>query len=128
MMKDILNKTIETIKNNKKKISKIILIIVSIAIIGGGIAVGTIYSYAKSNINYSEKQLEEIAIKKIPGEVINVKKELEFEDATFEYTFQIKDKENVLQEITVSSKSGAITDIEINRNDLDGNDNEHYED
>ncbi|OLS01661.1 hypothetical protein TICRE_24850 [Tissierella creatinophila DSM 6911] len=121
MMKDILNKTIETIKNNKKKIKKVTLIAVAIVIIGSGIVAGTIYSYARSNINYSEKQLEEIAIKKIPGEVINVKKELEFEDATFEYTFQIKDKENILQEITVSSKSGAITDIEINGHDLDDN-------
>lgn len=69
--------------------------------------------------NYSEKQLEEIAIKKIPGKVINIKKELEFEDALFEYTFYIKDKENMMQEITLSSKSGAITDIETNGYDLD---------
>lgn len=119
MMKDILNKSIEMIKNNKKKISKIIIITAGVVIIGSGIGVGALYSYAKSNINYSEKQLEEIAIKKIPGKVINIKKELEFEDALFEYTFYIKDKENMMQEITLSSKSGAITDIETNGYDLD---------
>lgn len=116
-MKDVLNNIIEKIKDNKKKIRKIILITVAIVIIGSGIAVGTIYGYARSNINYSEKQLEEIAIKKIPGEVMNIKRELEFEDATFEYTFYIKDKENILQEITLSSKFGVITDIEINGHD-----------
>lgn len=127
-MKDILNKTLEGIKNNRKKITKIISIVVGMVIIGSGIIAGTIYSYGKSNINYSQKQLEEIAIKKIPGEIVNVKKELDFEDATFEYTFQIKDKENMLQEITVSSKSGAITDIEINEHESQDNDNSREDD
>lgn len=127
-MKDILNNIIETIKNNKKKIGKIVSIVAAVAIIGSGIGSGAVYSYAKSNINYNEKQLEKIAIKKIPGEVVNVKKELEFEDATFEYTFQIKDKEDMLQEITLSSKSGAITDMEIDGHDSDHNDNDRYED
>ena len=127
-MKDILNNIIETIKNNKKKIGKIVAIIAAVAIIASGIGAGVIYSNAKSNINYNEKQLEAIAVKKIPGEVVNVKKELEFEDATFEYTFQIKDKENMLQEITLSSKSGAITDIEIDEYDSYKKDNEHHKD
>lgn len=125
-MKDILNKIIETVKSNKQKIKKTIIIIFSIAIIGSGIAAGSLYTYAKSNTNYSENQMKEIAIKKIPGEVINIKKEFEIEDATFEYTFFIKNKENILQEITISSKSGAITDIDINGDDSD--DNDHYDD
>ncbi|MDR7855114.1 PepSY domain-containing protein [Tissierella sp.] len=127
-MKDNLNKILEGMKENKKKITKTISIVVGIVLIGSGIVGGTIYSYAKSNINYSEKQLEEIAIKKIPGEVIKVEKELDFEEATFEYTFQIKDNEDMLQEITISSKSGAITDIETNEHELEDNDNNREDD
>lgn len=127
-MKEVLNKILEGIKENKKKITKIISIVVGVVIIGSGILGGTVYSYAKSNINYSEKQLEEIAIKKIPGQIIGVKKELDFEEATFEYTFQIKDEENILQEITISSKSGAITDIEINEHESGDNSNSREDD
>lgn len=127
-MKEVLNKILEGIKENKKKITKIISIVVGVVIIGSGILGGTVYSYAKSNINYSEKQLEEIAIKKIPGQIIGVKKELDFEEATFEYTFQIKDEENMLQEITISSKSGVITDIEINEHESGYNRNSREDD
>ncbi len=118
-MKEILAGIIETIKNNSKKIKKIILITVIVVIVGSGIAVGAIYSYAKSNVNYSETQLKQVAIKKIPGQVVGVKKELDPEDATFEYTFQIKDLENMLQEITLNSKNGAIIDIESDRHNSD---------
>lgn len=127
-MKDNLIKILEGIKKTKKKIIKIILIVVAIVFIGSGIIGGTIYSYAKSNTNYNEKQLEEIAIKKIPGEVIKVEKELDFEEATFEYTFKIKDKEDMLQEITISSKSGAITDIETNEYKLESNKSDREDD
>lgn len=116
MMKDTSNKIIETIKDNKKKIKKTIIIVFSIAIIGGGITAGSIYSYINSNENYTENQMKEIALKKIPGQVIDTKKELELEDGAFEYTFFIKDKENILQEITISSKSGVISDLDTNGN------------
>lgn len=121
-MKIFLNKFIEIIKNNKGKIVKVIIIIVGLVIIGSGIVIGGMYSFAKSNINYTQNQLEEIAVKKIPGEVVDIKRNLEFEDAEFEYTFYIKDKENMLHEISLSSKNGAITDIEKNSHDSDDND------
>ncbi len=120
-MKDFLIKIKEKIINNKEKIKKVILIATGIAVIVSGLVVGGIYSYANSNMNYSQNQLQEIAIKRILGEVVNIKRELEFEDAEFEYTFYIKDKENMLHEISLSSKHGAITDIEKNSHDSDGN-------
>ena len=133
MMKDVLNNMVEMVQSNKGKIKKIIIIGVVLLIIGSGIAVGSVYTYAKSNINYTEKQLKEVAIKAIPGQLINVKKELEFEDAVFEYTFQIKDSENIMQEITVSSKSGAIIEMELNKHNTgyeehDNNDKQDYDD
>lgn len=127
-MKNTLSKVVEKIKINKKKIMKVVILVVGIFIIGSGVAAGVLYNYAKSNINYNQKQLEEIAIRKIPGEVVNIKKEFEFEDTAFEYTFYIKDKEGMLQEITLSSKSGAIMDMEITGHDLQDNDNDFHDD
>lgn len=111
-MKNILDETVEKVKVNKNKIIKVGVSIVVIAIIGTGIFGGAVYSYAKSNIKYDKSAAELIALQKVPGDIIRSQKELNFEDATFEYKFEIKDKDNMLKELTVSSKSGAITDIE----------------
>lgn len=94
----------EAFKNKKK----IILIIVLIIIIAG---VG-LFALAQSNVNYTENQLEEIALGQIPGEVVDVKTEFELEDLAFEYNFYIRDEDNIMREITVSTKTGAITYIE----------------
>lgn len=109
---DKIVKFIEYIIAYKKKIIKIGVFIVSIVVALVIVLGGVYYSYAKSNIKYSKNEAEGIALKKIQGEVVDFEKDLDFEDATFEYKFEIKDKENMLKEITVSSKSGAITDIE----------------
>ena len=123
-MKEILNKIMDFIRNNSIRIKKLLKIAILIVIIGAGVIVGGIYAYARSNINYSEKELEKIAIEKLPGQVVKIKKELELEDASFEYTFFIKDKDNMLQEITLSPVSGAITDMDIN----DLSDHDRYDD
>lgn len=39
---------------------------------------------------------------------INVEKELNFEDAVYEYEFSIKDRENMLQKVKVDSKNAVI--------------------
>lgn len=44
----------------------------------------------------------------MPGEVIKVEKELNFEEAIYEYEFSIKDKENMLQIVNVDSQNGVI--------------------
>lgn len=60
--------------------------------------------------NYTLDQAKEIALKKVDGTVVNTKEDVD--DGIVEYEIQIKDKDNMLQEITVSGQSGAITEIE----------------
>ncbi|KRU28934.1 hypothetical protein VT91_21300 [Clostridium sporogenes] len=45
----------------------------------------------------------------MPGEVLKVEKELNFENAIFEYELKIKD--NVLQEVKLDSQYGVILGI-----------------
>lgn len=122
-MKDKVTKKLEELKiddisqklkDNKKKIIKRLSILTIVGIIGAGALGVSVFTYAKSKINYNENQLKEIALNKIPGEVIKVKKEFNEDDFTFEYEFKIKDKENILREITVNTNSGAITDFNCN--------------
>lgn len=100
----------------KKIIIKVIIIsFVTIIIIIGGLTAFA-YSKAQSNINYSQDQLQEIALGKVPGEVVGVDKELDFKHAAFEYEFKIKDKENMLQEVKLDSKYGVILGLNNNNN------------
>lgn len=107
-MINILLKVKEFLRNYKKKIITVIGISILTITIISGVGLGLIYSHAKSNIKYSQDQLQEIALGKVPGEVVNVEKELNFEGAAFQYEFKIKDKENMLQEVKVDSQYGAI--------------------
>lgn len=84
------------------------IIIVGIIIIIGVSA----YGFATANINYNKEQSQEIALQRIPGDVTDIETEFEIEAITLEYTFLIIDEENVMQEVTVNSKSGAITGID----------------
>ncbi|WP_366936806.1 PepSY domain-containing protein [Clostridium sp.] len=88
---------------------------------------GIIYSKAKTNIKYSQEQLQQIALGKIPGKVLKVEKELNFEEATFEYKFNIKDKENMLQVVKLDSQNGVILGINNKssvKENKEGHDNE----
>lgn len=118
-MKNILVKVKEVVQVNKKKIIKVSVSLVVMGVVAVGILGGVFYSYAKSNVKYTKAQAQEIALNKIPGEIIKANKDIDFEDATIEYEFEIKDKENMLKKITVSSKSGAITDMEDEYRDRD---------
>ena len=93
----------ENSAGNKKKVKGIILIIFIVIIVVG---VG-VYLLGQSNINYTEEQLEEVALGQIPGQVVDRKTEFEIEDLASEYNFYI-----IMREITVSTKTGAITYIE----------------
>lgn len=107
-MKNIFIKVKEFCRNYKKRIIKIISIsIVAVIIVGGSIA-GVVYSKAKGNLKYTQDQLQQIALGKVPGEVIKVEKELDFEEAVYEYEFSIKDKENMLQRVKLDSQNGVI--------------------
>lgn len=93
---------------SNNKIKKVIIGLVVLVIAGGA----GLYFVAQSNVNYSQAELQEIALQQIPGEVTDVKTELEIEDLAIEYNFYIRDEENIMREITVSTKTGAITHIE----------------
>lgn len=107
-MKNILFKLMTFCKTYKKRIiavigSSILAIIIILGTVGG-----VIYSHAKSNIKYSQDQLQKIALGKVPGEVVNVRKKLNFHNESFQYEFKIKDKDNMLQEVSLDSRYGAI--------------------
>jgi len=112
-MRNILLKIKEFLTRYKKKIIKGIGIsILAIAIIVGGIF-AVVYSRATSSVKYSQDELQQIALTKVPGEVVDVEKDLNFRNSSFVYEFKIKDKENILQEVKVDSKYGTL----LNKND-----------
>lgn len=96
----------------KKKIIITISTIVVIALAATGIFAGTAYKYAKDNTNFSEKQAKEIATQHVKGEVASVHKEFELDEkiskAEYQYEIEIKTPDNLLKEVTVSSKTGTI--------------------
>ena len=111
-MKRNIEKLAKNINHNKKKIIKIVSILGAVVITLIIACTIGIYSIAKSNINYTEEQAKEIALKVVPGEVIKIEKYLEMEDLIFEYDIKIKDNNNMLKEVTVDSSLGVITDLD----------------
>lgn len=107
-----IEKIVEGLKKNKKRIIKSISIS-GVVIIGLGVAGATVlYNIAKSNINYTEEQAKEIALNLVPGEVVRIRKDLDLEHCTFEYDIKIKDENNLLREVNVDANLGVITDLD----------------
>ncbi len=110
-----MNNIFEKIKKVFKTYKKRILISISIGllafIIVAGIIGGVVHSKANANMKYSQDKLQQIALGKVPGEVIEVDKKLNFREAVYEYKFKIKDKENMLQTVKVDSKNGVILKV-----------------
>jgi len=105
-----------TVDEKKKKTKKTIIKFVSV-IVGCGIGlcihVGVLlFNIIKSNVNYTETQAKEIALAQVPGKVVYVAKDLDFDRFTLEYDVKIKDKNNIIREVTVDSKFGAVSDFE----------------
>ena len=103
-------------KEKKNKLKKKIIKFVSIfsaAVIGLCIVAGiALYNIVKSNINYTVEQAKDIALEQVPGQVVSVRKDLDLERFTLEYDVRIKDKNNIIREVTVDSKFGAVSDFE----------------
>lgn len=116
-MKNIFIQVKEFCKTYKKRIITVISISLLTMMIVVGAVGGIVYSRAKANIKYSQEQLQQIALAKVPGEVLKVEKEINFEEAIFEYEFRIKDKDNMLQIVKLDSQDGVI--LKVN----DGNSN-----
>lgn len=115
-MKNILLRVKEGFNKYKKKILITCIVmaigVTSIVTFGGYY----IYEKVKSNTKYTQAQCEEIALKKVPGEVVRVKKEIE--DGALEYEFKIRDKNNMLQEVNVDASFGAITEVSYEEDDF----------
>lgn len=96
----------------KKKIIKYVSIfsagIVGLSVVGGL----AIFGIVKSNVKYTEQQAKDIALKQIPGKVVYVRKDLDLERFTLEYDVNIMDQNNIIREITIDSKYGAVSDFE----------------
>ena len=99
-----------TVDEKKNKTKKTIIKVVSIfsaSVIGlcalGGVV---LYNIVKSNINYT------IALSQVPGQVVYVTKDIDLDHLGLEYDIKIKDKNNIIREVTVDSKYGAISDFE----------------
>lgn len=108
---DVINK-IENLKGYKGKFKKFAVLTISGAIGLSVLGTGAAYAYVKSNENYSQAQLEKVALKQIPGEVVGVKKDLDDDNMSVVYEFKIKDKNNIIKEVEVDSVSGKVVDIE----------------
>ena len=110
-----------TVDEKKKKTKNTIIKFVSIfagCTIGLCILTGLLlFNIIKSNVNYTETQAKEIALEQVPGQVVYVAKDLDFDRFTLEYDVKIKDKNNIIREVTVDSKFGAISDFENYYND-----------
>lgn len=110
-IKNILLKVKEfCIKYKKKIIAGIGVGVLAVVIIGGAVF-GVVYSKASSSIKYSQEQLQEVALQRVPGEVVDVEKDLNFRNQSFVYEFKIKDKDNTLKEVKVDSKYGTFADF-----------------
>lgn len=110
-IKNILLKVKEfCIKYKKKIIACIGVGVLAVAVISG-VVFGIVYSKASSSIKYSQDQLQEVALQRVPGEVVDVKKDLNFRNQSFVYEFKIKDKDNTLKEVKVDSKYGTFIDF-----------------
>ena len=111
-----MNKYLESIREiitkSKKKLIRKIYILIALAVIIGATGAITVYSIAKSNINYTVDEAKEIALQGVEGEVLGVNKKLELDTLSFEYEFKIKNSNNMLMEVTVDSNLGAITDLD----------------
>lgn len=129
-MKNTIVKIKEICKTKKKRIITVISISLLTIVIAVGVVGEVVYSRAKVNIKYTQDKLQQIALAKVPGEVIKVKKDLNFEETVFEYEFKIKDKENMLQIVKLDSKNGVILRVnnEKSRNENNKSHRKHNDD
>ena len=111
-----MNKYLEVvgdkIKTNKRKLIKRASILVAIIAGLGVVGFTTVYSIAKSNINYTVEEAKAIVLQSVQGEILRVNKRLDLDTFSFDYEFKIKDKNNMLIKADVNSSLGVITDLD----------------
>lgn len=118
-------------KKYKKTIKRGIIIGGVLIIVFGGITFGAIYKTVKGNVNYTEEKAKDIALDKVKseikynledskkialdkvkGEVIKTKEDFDDDNMSLVYEFEIKGNDNMLYEVEVDSKTGAIVDFD----------------
>lgn len=107
-MDNYLEKIKRFLRKNKKKIiigASVIVLLIVLAIVG-------IFTIIKSNVNYTKEECRNIALGYINGEVVREGLGFDFERLAIEYKFIIKDNNNLLREVEVDSKIGAIIDFD----------------
>ncbi len=81
-----------------------------LVLIGGYVGLG--YYYAAQQDNYTESQAKEITLSYVDGEVLTITKQIEIEDnpteSEYEYEIEVKTADNLLREVTISSRTGTI--------------------
>lgn len=108
-VKENLKAGVSKIKKHKKRIIKVVIGAAVVLVVGLGSLGGYKYYHAKSNVNFSQDQLKEVALSRVPGgEVVKVEQELNFRRGVFEYDFKIKDSNNMLREVRLDSEYGTI--------------------
>lgn len=111
-MNNYIEKIIEIINKNKKKLI-ITTSVCVFSVVGLGVAGATlVYNKAKSNINYTTDQVKEIALGAVKGDILGIRKQIELETCSFEYEVKIKDESNILRKVTVDTNLGVITDLD----------------
>ena len=126
-MKNIFASVKGFCKTYKKRIITVMSISSLIVIIAAGIVGRVVYSRANANIKYTQDKLAQIALGKVPGEVIKVEKKLNFEESVYEYEFRIKDKGNMLQIVKLDSQNGVILRVNNEKSNNENKDS-HRED
>ena len=92
-IKYVGNLLIEKVRKYKRKIKRVIITMVAIVVLGGSAVTFAGYKYITSNINYDKAAATEIALEKIPGEVLWVQKDIDH--GILEYEFKIRTEDNI---------------------------------
>ncbi|WP_455675124.1 PepSY domain-containing protein [Pradoshia sp.] len=111
-MKESIKTMQEKVTNKKKAIILTVSGVAALGLILIGGYVGLGYYYATQNDHYTESQAKEIALSHVDGEILTVKKHIEIEDnpakSEYEYEIEVKTADNLLREVTISSRTGTI--------------------
>ena len=107
---EFINPVLKILKNNPQKIKKIFIIFSIISFLMIIMSLICYYIFVESKLNYTESQAENIALELIDGAIL--RREKEIDDGILEYKFDIIDKNNIVREVSVSSKTGAIIDFD----------------
>ena len=98
----------------KKKVIISVVAAIILILVGLGTYYGVAYNYALKNENYTEREIENIALEQsVGGDIIRITKEFEIDDeqlslSEFVYDVEMKTLQNRSMEMTISSRTGIV--------------------